>query len=80
MRRGAAAGLGGTISEASWRIKPSWYLIACDDRMIPPPVQRAMAERATSTVTEAPGSHSIYLSQPAAAAAQVTQAATATRA
>jgi pimeloyl-ACP methyl ester carboxylesterase len=72
--------LGGTISEASWRSKPSWYLIAGDDRMIPPPVQRAMAERAGSTVTEAPGSHSIYLSQPATVATLVTQAATATRA
>jgi pimeloyl-ACP methyl ester carboxylesterase len=70
--------LGGTISEASWRIKPSWYLVASDDRMIPPPAQRAMSERAGSTVIEVPGSHSIYLSQPAAVAALVTQAATAT--
>jgi len=70
--------LGGTISEASWRIKPSWYLVATDDRMIPPPNQRAMSERAGSTVTEAPGSHSIYLSQPAAVAALITQAATVT--
>ena len=38
--------LGGTIAEASWRIKPSWYLVASDDRMIPPPAQRAMSERA----------------------------------
>ena len=37
--------LGGTITEAAWRIKPSWYLVATDDRMIPPPAQRAMAER-----------------------------------
>ncbi len=71
--------LGGTISEASWRIKPSWYLVASDDRMIPSPAQRAMAERTGATVTEAPGSHSIYLSQPAAVAALITQAATVTR-
>ena len=38
--------LGGTITEASWRIKPSWYLVASDDRMIPPPAQRTMSERA----------------------------------
>ena len=38
--------LSGTITEASWRIKPSWYLIASDDRMILPPAQRAMSERA----------------------------------
>jgi pimeloyl-ACP methyl ester carboxylesterase len=67
--------LGGSISEAAWRIKPSWYLVATDDRMIPPPAQRAMAERTGATVTEAPGSHSIYLSQPATVAALITQAA-----
>ena len=60
--------LGGTISEASWRIKPSWYLVASDDHMIPPPAQRAMSQRAGATVVEAPGSHSIYVSQPRATA------------
>jgi pimeloyl-ACP methyl ester carboxylesterase len=70
--------LGGTISEASWRIKPSWYLVTADDRMIPPSAQRSMSERAGSTVTEVPGSHSIYVSQPAAVATLITQAATAT--
>jgi pimeloyl-ACP methyl ester carboxylesterase len=71
--------LGGAISEASWRIKPSWYLVTADDRMIPPPTQRSMSERAGSTVTEIAGSHSIYLSQPAAVAALITQAAIATQ-
>ena len=69
--------LSGTISEPAWRIKPSWYLVATDDKMIPPPAQRAMSERAGSTVTEAPGSHSIYLSHPDAVAALITQAAAA---
>ena len=67
--------LGGTISEPAWRSKPSWYLVATDDRMIPPPPQRAMSERAGSTVVEAPGSHSIYVSQPAAVAALIEKAA-----
>jgi pimeloyl-ACP methyl ester carboxylesterase len=71
--------LGGMISEAAWRIKPSWYLVASDDRMIPPPAQRAMSERAGSTVAEASGSHSIYLSQPAAVVGLITQAMAATR-
>jgi pimeloyl-ACP methyl ester carboxylesterase len=60
--------LSGTISEAAWRSKPSWYLVATEDRMIPPPAQRSMSERAGSTVEEAAGSHSIYVSQPAAVA------------
>ena len=69
--------LGGTISEAAWRIKPSWYLVAGNDRMIPPPAQRAMSERAGSTVAESPGSHAIYVSQPEAVATLSTQAASA---
>ena len=40
--------LSGTISEAAWRSKPSWYLVATEDRMIPPQLQRSMSERAGS--------------------------------
>ena len=60
--------LSGTISEPAWRNKPSWYLIATEDRMIPPPAQRSMSARAGSIVVEAAGSHAIYVSQPAAVA------------
>ena len=67
--------LNGEVSEPAWRSKPNWYLIASDDRMIPPPAQRAMSERAGSTVAEAPGSHSIYISQPRAAADLIAEAA-----
>jgi pimeloyl-ACP methyl ester carboxylesterase len=69
--------LAGAVSEPAWRIKPSWYLVAADDKMIPPPAQRAMSERAGSIVTETAGSHSVYVSQPAAVAAVIAQAATA---
>jgi pimeloyl-ACP methyl ester carboxylesterase len=71
--------LGGSITEAAWRTKPSWYLVATEDRMIPPPAQRAMSERAGSTVVEAAGSHVIYVSQPAAVAALIKQAASGAR-
>src|SRR4051794_24716051 len=67
--------LNGTITEAAWRSKPSWYLVAADDRMIPPPAQRTMSERTGSTVVEAAGSHSIYVSQPRATAELIKQAA-----
>ena len=67
--------LSGTISEPAWRSKPSWYLVATEDRMIPPPAQRSMSERAGSTVVEAAGSHSIYVSQPAAVAELIEKAA-----
>jgi pimeloyl-ACP methyl ester carboxylesterase len=67
--------LGGEITAAAWRTKPSWYLVTTEDRMIPPPAQRTMSERAGSTVVEAAGSHSIYVSQPATVAALIEQAA-----
>ncbi len=65
----------GTIGEAAWRSKPSWYLIASDDHMIPPPAQRTMSERIGATVTETPGSHAVYVSNPSAVANLITQAA-----
>jgi pimeloyl-ACP methyl ester carboxylesterase len=58
------AALNGAVTEAAWATKPSWYLVATDDRMIPPPAQRAMSKRAGSSVVEAKGSHAIYVSQP----------------
>jgi pimeloyl-ACP methyl ester carboxylesterase len=67
--------LGGTISVPSWKTKPSWYLVASEDRMIPPAAQRLMAQRAGSTVVEARGSHAIYESQPSAVAALIAAAA-----
>ncbi|MGW7366224.1 alpha/beta fold hydrolase [Streptomyces sp. NPDC054841] len=67
--------LNGTVTEPAWRAKPSWYLVAADDRMIPPPAQRAMAERAGATVSETAGSHAVYVSQPEAVAELIRQAA-----
>jgi len=72
--------LGGTISEPAWKTKPSWYLVATDDKMIPPPAQRFMSQRAGSTVVEAAGSHAIYVSQPEAVAAIINKAAGAAKA
>jgi len=72
--------LSGTISEPAWKTKPSWYLIATDDKMIPPAAQRFMSERAGSTVVEAEGSHAIYVSQPNAVAAIIEKAAGAVKA
>jgi pimeloyl-ACP methyl ester carboxylesterase len=69
------AALSGTIREPAWKTKPSWYLIATEDRMIPPPAQRSMSKRAGSTVVEVAGSHAIYLSQPIAVATFIKDAA-----
>ena len=67
--------LSGAISEPAWRTKPSWYLVATDDKMIPPDAQRAMSKRAGSTVVEVKGSHSVYVSQPEAVASLIDKAA-----
>ena len=67
--------LAGEISEPAWKSKPSWYLLVTEDRMIPPPAQRFMSERAGSKVVEVAGSHAIYVSQPNAVASLIKQAA-----
>jgi pimeloyl-ACP methyl ester carboxylesterase len=67
--------LNGAVSEAAWRTKPSWYLVATDDKMIPPAAQRFMSKRAGSTVVEVAGSHAIYVSQPNAVATLIKSAA-----
>ncbi len=72
--------LSGTISSPAWKVKPSWYLVAQDDRMIPADAQRAMAARAGATVRTVPGSHAIYVAKPQAVATLIGEAATAQRA
>ena len=67
--------LAGAVTAPAWREKKSWYLVAGDDKMIPPPAQRMMAARAGSTVKEVAASHSVYVSQPAAVASIIEDAA-----
>ena len=62
------------VTEPAWRVKPSWYLIATEDRMIPLSAQRAMAQRAGSTTVEVAASHAVYMSQPRAVAALIRKA------
>ena len=69
--------LGGAITDPAWRAKPSWYLLTTEDRMIPPPAQRFMSGRAGATTVEVAASHSVYVSQPAAVADLIKQAAAA---
>ena len=67
--------LTGTISDPAWKTKPSWYLVATEDKMIPPAAQHAMSKRAGSTVVEVTGSHAVYVSKPEAVAALIKKAA-----
>ena len=67
--------LNGAVTQPSWKTKPSWSLVATDDKMIPPDAQRAMSKRAGATVVEVQGSHAVYVSQPQAVASIIEQAA-----
>lgn len=67
--------LNGAVTEPAWRRKPSYYLVATEDLMIPPAAQRAMSDRAGATVVEVAGCHAIYLSKPSDVAALIRRAA-----
>jgi pimeloyl-ACP methyl ester carboxylesterase len=41
----------------AWRAKPSWYLVAAEDKTLPTVIQRDMAARAGAITSEVPGSH-----------------------
>lgn len=68
------------VSPGCLNLECAGNLIATDDKMIPPPAQRFMSERAGSTIVEVAGSHAIYVSQPNAVAALIEKAAGAVRA
>jgi pimeloyl-ACP methyl ester carboxylesterase len=54
----------GEVSSPAWRSKPSYYLLTTQDRMIPPALQRFMADRARAMVVEQSSSHAVMLSHP----------------
>lgn len=65
----------GKITSPAWRAKPSFYLLATEDRMIPPEAQAMMAARAGAKVGEVRSSHAVMLSQPDEVAAIIKAAA-----
>ena len=71
------AAAGGAVTSPAWKVKPSYYLVATDDRMIPPPAQRKMAQRAGATIVETKGSHAVYVSKPKVVADIIEEAANA---
>lgn len=73
------AAFSGTVTKAAWRNKPSWYLVAGEDRIIPPGAQHFMAQRAGATVVETPASHAVYMSRPEVTAKLILDAARSVR-
>jgi pimeloyl-ACP methyl ester carboxylesterase len=71
----AGATFGTKVTQAAWRSRRSWYVVATEDRVIPADAQRQMATRANAIVTDVRGSHAVYISQPAAVAEAIDAAA-----
>jgi pimeloyl-ACP methyl ester carboxylesterase len=71
----AAAAFEAPVTQASWKVRRTWYVVATEDRIIPPPMQRQMAARANATVVEVAGGHAVYVSQPQAVADAIDAAA-----
>lgn len=60
---------------AAWRTKPCWYAVSTMDHMVPPEMQRFLAQRMAATTTELTSSHASPLSQPEALAKLIAAAA-----
>jgi pimeloyl-ACP methyl ester carboxylesterase len=63
------------ITDAAWRKKPTFGIVATDDKSIQPDIQRKMYKRSNTSVTEIKGSHAVYISQPEKVAAVIIKAA-----
>ena len=70
-----AKGFATPISKAAWMDKPTYGLVATEDKSIAPEIQRAMYLRSNTKVTEVKGSHVIFMSQPDAVAKVIIEAA-----
>jgi len=66
------------ITQAAWRTRPSWFVVATQDETIPPDAERFFAKRAGSTVTEIKSSHVVFMSHPKEVADIIENAALAT--
>lgn len=69
------AALGGVLTQAAWKSRPAFYLVGTQDRAIPPAEQEKMAARMGATVAHVESGHVPMLSQPAAVADFIAQAA-----
>jgi len=63
------------LSTAAWTLKPSWYIVAANDRIINPDLERSLAKRMDAETTEIPSSHLAMLSHPEETAAVIIHAA-----
>lgn len=69
---------GAKVTEAAWRTKPSWFVVATEDGAIDPKLLRATAQRIGAVTREIAGSHVVFLTQPKAVADVIDEAAQST--
>lgn len=74
------ANFGQKITNPAWKVKPTWAIVATEDRAINPDLERFMFKRAGSQVTEIKASHAVYISRPKEVAAVIEKAATSVKA
>jgi pimeloyl-ACP methyl ester carboxylesterase len=55
---------GAKVGGTAWKSKPSWYIVAKNDRTVQPDLERFFAKRMGATTTEAESSHVVMLAQP----------------
>jgi pimeloyl-ACP methyl ester carboxylesterase len=67
------------IQKAAWKNKPSYGIVATEDKAIVPEIQRAMYKKANAKITEIKGSHVVFISQPDAVAKVIIEAANASK-
>lgn len=71
----AISTLGAPLAHAAWKTKPSWYMVAADDKVIPPDAERTFAKRMKATTVEVASSHVAYVTHPAETAKLIEAAA-----
>lgn len=63
------------VTNAAWRDKPTWAVIATEDRAFDQAMLQHMAKRANATITEVTASHAVFFTQPAVVAGTIDEAA-----
>jgi pimeloyl-ACP methyl ester carboxylesterase len=71
-----AKGFVAPVTNAAWKTKPSYGIVATEDKSINPDIERAMYKRSNTKITEIKGSHVVFISQPEAVAKVIIEAAT----
>lgn len=66
---------GTKLENAAWRTKPSWAVIATEDKAFDQRMLRTMAERIGATITKVAASHAVFMTQPKVIADTIDQAA-----